>query len=156
MSREVMQQALEALETYLTMDTVEESHLLEVDIAPKAINALRAALAEPEPRNQCGETCERAKLCAICTRGLEEPKQNTVTCVCGAVWDGEQMVHAPRKREWVGLTEREVELIDEMIETQLLHAERCDHMANSTMAQKQKAWDLERVELLRKLKGKNT
>jgi hypothetical protein len=108
MSREVMQQALEALETYLTMDTVEESHLLEVDIAPKAINALRAALAEPEPRNQCGETCERAKLCAICTRGLEEPKQNTVTCVCGAVWDGEQMVHAPRKREWVGLTDEEV------------------------------------------------
>ena len=108
MSREVMQQALEALETYLTMDTVEESHLLEVDIAPKAINALRAALAEPEPRNQCGETCERAKLCAICTRGLEEPKQNTVTCVCGAVWDGEQMVHAPRKREWVGLTDAEI------------------------------------------------
>ncbi len=59
------------------------------------------------------------------------------------------------KREWVGLTDREVELIDEMIETQLLHAERCDHMANSTMAQKQKAWDLERVELLRKLKEKN-
>jgi hypothetical protein len=59
-------------------------------------------------------------------------------------------------KQWVGLTEREVELIDEMIETQLLHAERCDHMANSTMAQKQKAWDLERVEILRKLKEKNT
>jgi hypothetical protein len=118
MSREVMKQALEALETYLTMDTVEESHLLEVDIAPKAINALRAALAEPEPRNQCGETCERAKLCAICTRGLEEPKQNTVTCVCGAVWDGEQMVHAPRKREWVGLTDKEAdEYWDESVST---------------------------------------
>ena len=63
MSREAMRMALEALELYLTMDTVEESHLLEVDIAPKAITALRAALAEPEPRNQCGETCERAKLC---------------------------------------------------------------------------------------------
>ena len=59
-------------------------------------------------------------------------------------------------KPWVGLTEREVELIDEMIETQLLHAERCDHIANSTMAQKQKAWDLERVELLRKLKERNT
>jgi hypothetical protein len=58
MSREAMRMALEALELYLTMDTVEESHLLEVDIAPKAITALRAALAEPEPRNQCGETCE--------------------------------------------------------------------------------------------------
>ena len=62
---------------------------------------------------------------------------------------------APPQREWVGLTEREVELIDEMIETQLLHAERCDHMENNTMAQKQKAWDLERVELLRKLKERN-
>jgi len=31
-----------------------------------------------------------------------------LTCVCGAVWDGEQMVHAPRKREWVGLTDEEV------------------------------------------------
>jgi hypothetical protein len=32
----------------------------------------RAALAQPEPRNQCGETCERAKLCAVCARGLEQ------------------------------------------------------------------------------------
>jgi hypothetical protein len=31
-----------------------------------------------------------------------------LTCVCGAVWDGEQMVHAPRKREWVGLTDEEI------------------------------------------------
>ncbi len=31
-----------------------------------------------------------------------------LTCVCGAVWDGEQMVHAPRKREWVGLTKEEI------------------------------------------------
>ncbi len=147
--RQAAEQSLEALETYLTMDTVEESHLLEVDIAPKAINALRAALAEPEPRNQCGETCERAKLCAICTRGLEEPEHKPVawydslsgwtdfgpyrphrkpsspsaewiplyasppkkelTCVCGAVWEGEQMVHAPRKREWVGLTDEEMD-----------------------------------------------
>lgn len=70
--RQAAEQSLEALELYLTMDTVEESHLLEVDIAPKAITALRAALAEPEPRNQCGETCERAKLCAICAKGLED------------------------------------------------------------------------------------
>jgi hypothetical protein len=31
-----------------------------------------------------------------------------LTCVCGAVWDGEQMVHAPRKREWVGLTKEDM------------------------------------------------
>jgi len=38
----------------------------------KAITALKAALEQPKPRNQCGETCERAKLCAICARGLKE------------------------------------------------------------------------------------
>jgi hypothetical protein len=32
----------------------------------EAINALQEAIAEPEPRNQCAETCERAKLCAVC------------------------------------------------------------------------------------------
>jgi len=36
------------------------------------------------------------------------PPKRDLTCVCGAVWDGEQMVHAPRKREWVGLTGDEV------------------------------------------------
>jgi hypothetical protein len=40
------------------------------------------------------------------------PPKRDLTCVCGAVWDGEQMVHAPRKREWVGLTEDEaIELL---------------------------------------------
>lgn len=36
---------------------------------------LRAALAQPEKTNQCAETCERAKLCAVCARGLAEPGQ---------------------------------------------------------------------------------
>jgi hypothetical protein len=36
------------------------------------------------------------------------PPKRDLTCVCGAVWEGEQMVHAPRKREWVGLTDEEV------------------------------------------------
>ena len=36
------------------------------------------------------------------------PPKRDLTCVCGAVWEGEQMVHAPRKREWVGLTEIEI------------------------------------------------
>lgn len=30
------------------------------------------------PTNQCGETCERAKLCAVCARGLAEPVQEPV------------------------------------------------------------------------------
>jgi hypothetical protein len=31
-----------------------------------------------------------------------------LVCVCGAVWEGETMVHPPRKREWVGLTDEEI------------------------------------------------
>ena len=61
-----------------------------------------------------------------------------------------------REKDWVGLTEREVELLDGMIEVQLHHAAQCDSIANRTMADKQKGWDIERVELLRKLKEKNT
>jgi hypothetical protein len=34
-----------------------------------------AALAQQEPRNQCGETCERAKLCAVCARGLAQEQE---------------------------------------------------------------------------------
>ena len=60
------------------------------------------------------------------------------------------------QRTWVGLTEREVELLDGMIEVQLHHAAQCDSIANRTMADKQKGWDIERVELLRKLKEVNT
>ena len=62
----------------------------------------------------------------------------------------------PPQRTWVGLTDREVELIDGMIEVQMNHAEQCARIANRTMAEKQKGWDMERVELLRKLKEKNT
>ena len=54
------------------------------------------------------------------------------------------------------LTEREIELLDQMIEAQLNHALQCDHIANRVMAEKQKGWDMERVELLRKLKERNT
>lgn len=51
------------------------------------------------------------------------------------------------------LAAREIELIDGMIEVQLDHAARCDNIANRVMAEKQKGWDMDRVELLRKLKG---
>ncbi len=33
--------------------------------------------------------------------------RHDLTCVCGAVWVGEEMVCSPRKREWVGLTDEE-------------------------------------------------
>ncbi|MFW6173002.1 MAG: hypothetical protein ACOC5T_04595 [Elusimicrobiota bacterium] len=54
------------------------------------------------------------------------------------------------------LTEREIELIDGMIEVQNNHAQRCDTIQNRKMAEKQKAWDLERVALLEKIKANAT
>lgn len=49
------------------------------------------------------------------------------------------------------LSAREVELVNGMIEVQLNHAERCDRIANRHMAEQQKGWDMERVDLLRKV-----
>jgi len=67
--RAAAQQALEALEHINKYGFVLADYEGPME---QAINALRAALAQPEPRNQCGETCERAKLCAVCARGLEQ------------------------------------------------------------------------------------
>lgn len=50
-------------------------------------------------------------------------------------------------------TARELELLDGMIEVQLKHADRCDNIRNSEMAAKQKQWDMDRVELLQKVRG---
>jgi len=47
---EAMKQALEALEMYINMDTHDEAHILEVDIAPKAITSLRQAIEQVENR----------------------------------------------------------------------------------------------------------
>jgi len=57
------------------------------------------------------------------------------------------------EREPVAWTDRELELIDGMIEVQLRHAAQCDAIANRAMAEKQKGWDMERVALLRKIKS---
>jgi hypothetical protein len=35
--------------------------------AKATITAIRKYLEQPAPRNQCGETCERARLCAACS-----------------------------------------------------------------------------------------
>jgi len=64
-----------------------------------------------------------------------------------------QQALAQQEQEPVAWTDRELELIDGMIEVQLHHAAQCDGIANRTMAEKQKGWDMERVALLRKIKS---
>jgi len=60
---------------------------------------------------------------------------------------------AQQEQEPVAWTDRELQLIDGMIEVQLHHAAQCDGIANRTMAERQKGWDMERVALLRKIKS---
>jgi hypothetical protein len=59
-------------------------------------------------RNQSFDIEKFAALVAAAEReSVAASSKRDLTCVCGAVWEGEQMVHAPRKREWVGLTVNE-------------------------------------------------
>jgi len=51
----------------------------------------------------------------------------------------------------MSLTNRDIELLEGMIEVQLDHARRCDTLRNIHMAEQQKARDIERVNLLRKI-----
>jgi hypothetical protein len=60
---------------------------------------------------------------------------------------------AQQEQEQEPWTDRELELIDGMIEVQLHHAAQCDAIANRTMAEKQKSWDMERVALLHKIRN---
>jgi hypothetical protein len=142
---DIIKMALEALEDANDVARMEFS---DENYYSEAINALRKALETEQKPVAWTSSLDFDDDDQEIIPAKDKGKLGTGNCDI-------PLYTAPSK-QWVGLTEREVELIDEMIETQLLHAERCDHMANSTMAQKQKAWDLERVELLRKLKEKNT
>ena len=91
-----------------------------------------------------------AAITAIDEALAEQPAQ-VDPCIdgsCSCCW-----THLDEQPASKPLTPREVELLDGMIEVQLHHAAQCDRIANRTMADKQKGWDMERVELLRKLKA---
>jgi hypothetical protein len=73
--REAAQMALKLIETQNASSIFK---LVPGSNLNKTVAALRTALSESEPLNQCGETCERAKLCATCARGIAEPWQEPV------------------------------------------------------------------------------
>jgi hypothetical protein len=96
--RDIMKQALEALKKYhyYTLDMGHPNHSM-LHEGFNAVTALQERLAHCDrcgkrlggecdihtctPKNQCGETCERAKLCATCAGVLVQPEQEPV-----AVW----------------------------------------------------------------------
>jgi hypothetical protein len=64
------------------------------------ITALRAALEQPDPTNQCGDTCERAKLCAICARGIEQEQHDTDCHAQGICQRSGYSIGAQQEQEW--------------------------------------------------------
>ena len=96
--REAAQQALKALEQ-CGLDDTHRSY--EFEHAARA--ALRAALAQQaEPRNQCGETCERAKLCATCAQALAQ-QDEPETCTWHQDGDSDSGVYATSCRHYFNL-----------------------------------------------------
>ena len=86
--REIMQQALYALDSKHDMTKAEWRYLQY-----HAFNDLRERLAKPDPRNQCGETCERAKLCAVCLAEMGEQPEPQEPLPWMRVIDEAMVVH---------------------------------------------------------------
>ena len=125
MSKEAMQMALEALES----DPISHAGLVS---KKQAIAVLRQALeTEQEPFEYWNAVEGWVKIdevrehfdavgCGTIYKSAGEgrsplytaPPKRDLTCVCGAVWAGETMVHPPRKREWVGLTHPQIHELD--------------------------------------------
>ena len=107
LTREEAQQVLDALEMYLTMETHDEAHILEVDIAPKAIELLRARLAQPEPelwgcKFNKGKRVDTFYTKSAAERYVEGASRN------GADVSLVGLYTAPPQREWQGLTDEEI------------------------------------------------
>jgi len=114
MDRENIEEAIEVLEdasAEMLTETGNENYYGE------AIAVLRQVLKtdqEPVAWLSEGGDVSRSKrymdeMGFKCTPLYTSPPQRELTCVCGAVWEGEMMVHPPRKREWVGLTDEEIQ-----------------------------------------------
>ena len=82
-------------------------------VAEEAINDLREVIAYSERQEPFGyhdgvnQVDEEFKDHSDVFPLYLAPPQHDLTCVCGAVWEGDRMVHAPRKHEWVGLTDED-------------------------------------------------
>jgi hypothetical protein len=120
----VLQQALQQLERGFAGQNQSEQKLGLVGAARQALEALKQYAPQ---------------------HGNPDDMADAVTALRAALAHEE-----PKPVAW---TAREIELLDGMIEVQLRHAAQCDGIANRTMAERQKVWDMERVTLLRKIKS---
>ena len=109
MSREVMQRALDMLNEIA-------DHVYFDQTLAEVITALDQALEEKREPVAWANSFDmqnfdmKVRTCPDLHHTVPlytAPPKRELTCVCGAVWEGETMVHPPREREWVGLTDEE-------------------------------------------------
>jgi hypothetical protein len=118
--------------------------------------ALRAALAQEEQEPGAWRDPATDDIVSVARRAAWETDYGLGGKGRAATYTEPLYARPPRReteQEPVAWTDRELELIDGMIEVQLRHASQCDGIANRTMAEKQKGWDMERVALLQKIKS---
>jgi hypothetical protein len=146
--RALLEQALEALEP---MQNNRDDTAIQ-----RAITALRAALAQEEQEPGAWRDPATDDIVSVARRAAWETDYGLGGKGRAATYTEPLYARPPRReteQEPVAWTDRELELIDGMIEVQLRHASQCDGIANRTMAEKQKGWDMERVALLQKIKS---
>jgi hypothetical protein len=123
MDREAIEEAIEVLEdasAEMLMETGDKNYYIE------AIAVLRQALETEQEPVAWANSFDlqnfdmKVRTCPDLHHTVPlytAPPKRELTCVCGAVWEGETMVHSPREREWVGLREDEIFSILENLQT---------------------------------------
>jgi hypothetical protein len=114
MTIEAMKQALEALE-----DTVNGCICRNCIKQVEAITSLSQAIEQAEKQEPVAwmsshdvgfKRSEFGDTPTVPLYTTPQP-QRELNCVCGAVWEGDEMVCVPHKRAWVGLTDEEIALV---------------------------------------------
>ena len=106
MSIEAMKQALEALEySQRFVEASANAKMLngwgeQLETAEEAITSLRQAIAEAEKQEP-----------VAVVQDLDEVKRKHLVYECGFDWKDPLYTHPQPKREWVGLTDEEIEIV---------------------------------------------
>ena len=95
MSIEAMKQALEALELH-----AKQYPHMQKGYTVDAITSLRQAIAEAEKQEP-----------VAVVQDLDEVKRKHLVYECGFDWKDPLYTHPQPKREWVGLTDEEIEIV---------------------------------------------
>jgi len=114
--REALKLALEALEAHADIGIKSD----------KAITAIKEALAQPEQEpvvwmyqdKSTHDVRFQKHMRGFVDHGATyetplytSPPQQELVCVCGAVWEGQELIYTTPQRTWVGLTDDEIVLI---------------------------------------------